>query len=685
MFLKELNKTAGYFLNHCKSERERLIKYLMKIINWIKALPILISVLILNNTLNAQVFVERSKDKVIISGTAYFIHQIKKGETSYSIAKAYGITVEQLTRENPPAVYGIKDGQTLRIPVSLVTESKPTESKTVNRERDESKFIYHKLKPGETVYSLSKSYGVSEDEIVQSNPGMDITKLSVGADIAVPKREFMSTQQKFDDQESKYLYHKVLMGETLSSIARQYGLSVHQLRKENRDLRFPQVGDFVRIPGVKKPEFQEIEPVKPDTFPAIVEEVPVKIERAGSYTPVKDLRGSVDVAVLLPFYLSENSRRVDIDSSKSVKGRKTYAVNKVSDDWIYPYSFDFLEMYEGILIACDTLRSLGLNINMHTYDIQEDTIEITRLIKSGKLKDMDLIIGPVYSHNLSIVSDYAKNLGIPVVSPVPLKNNSALVKNPTLFMASSSLEIAQKALSKKISEYYNNNFVFIHADSLGTDEDVKRFKKLIFTELSYKLPYEDITFKEFLVDSKSMFNNDSINRLSLALSEQSKNIVIIACEEPSVISEVIDVVSGLSRRFNVQLFAYPIIRDLDRLDQKELFDMDIMVYSPYWIDYSKKNVRQFNLSFMQKFHTQPLEKSYAWQGYDITFYFLSGLAMHGKSFIMHPENHYPELLQSDYNFNQKAAGDGFENQKLFMIRYTKDYQVLLEDENKPPQ
>ena len=657
----------------------------MKIINWIKALPILISVLILNNTLNAQVFVERSKDKVIISGTAYFIHQIKKGETSYSIAKAYGITVEQLTRENPPAVYGIKDGQTLRIPVSLVTESKPTESKTVNRERDESKFIYHKLKPGETVYSLSKSYGVSEDEIVQSNPGMDITKLSVGADIAVPKREFMSTQQKFDDQESKYLYHKVLMGETLSSIARQYGLSVHQLRKENRDLRFPQVGDFVRIPGVKKPEFQEIEPVKPDTFPAIVEEVPVKIERVRSYTPVKDLRGSVDVAVLLPFYLSENSRRVDIDSSKSVKGRKTYAVNKVSDDWIYPYSFDFLEMYEGILIACDTLRSLGLNINMHTYDIQDDTIEVTRLIKSGKLKDMDLIIGPVYSHNLSIVSDYAKNLGIPVVSPVPLKNNSALVKNPTLFMASSSLEIAQKALSKKISEYYNNNFVFIHADSLGTDEDVKRFKKLIFTELSYKLPYEDIKFKEFLVDSKSMFNNDSINRLSLALSEQSKNIVIIASEEPTVISEVIDIVSGLSRRFNVQLFAYPIIRDLDRLDQKELFDMDIMVYSPYWIDYSKKNVRQFNLSFMQKFHTQPLEKSYAWQGYDITFYFLSGLAMHGKSFIMHPENHYPELLQSDYNFNQKAAGDGFENQKLFMVRYTKDYQVLLDDENKPPQ
>ena len=64
--------------------------------------------------------------------------------------------------------------------------------------------------------------------------------------------------------------------------------------------------------------------------------------------------------------------------------------------------------------------------------------------------------------------------------------------------------------------------MFIHADTLGVDEDVKRFKNLIFTELSYKLPYEDIKFKEFIFYSRTMFNNDSINRLSLALSEQIK-------------------------------------------------------------------------------------------------------------------------------------------------------------------
>jgi LysM repeat protein len=656
----------------------------MRIIIRIKTLPLILILMICTNNLFSQVLVERSKDKAIISGVAYFIHQVKKGETAYSISKAYGITVEDLDRENPPAVYGIKEGQTLRIPVNLVSDSQQPVTEPLKRIHDDAKFIYHDLKPGETVYSLSKSFGVSEDEIVQSNPGIDINKLSIGTEIAVPKRQFMSSQQNFNNQDSKYVYHKVLMGETLSTIAKQYGLTVRQLRRENRDLRFPQVGDFVRIPGAKIAEIEVPEQVKSDTV-AIVDEVqPVTVKRSG-YSPVKDLKGTLDVAVLLPFYLAENASRTEIDSSKFVKGKRIYKVNQMAEDWIYPGSIDFLEMYEGILLAADTLRSLGLNVNLHTYDIKNDTVEITKLINTGKLAGMDLIIGPVYSPILNIVTEYVKPLGIPVVSPVPLLNNSALVKNPTLFMSSASLEIAQRALAKKITEYADHNIVFIHADTLGVDEDVKMFKSMIFKELSYKIPYEDVKFKEFIFYSRSMFNNDSINRLGHALSEQSDNVIVIGSEDAPVISEVIDNVSGLSRRFKIKLFGYPVIRDLDRLEQKELFDMDILVYSPYWIDYSKKNVKQFNSNFRQRFHTQPLEKSYAWQGFDIAFYFLSGLAMHGKDFVEHPEIHYPDLLQNDYDFKRNAEGDGFENHKLFMVRYTKNYEVILEDENKPPQ
>lgn len=202
------------------------------------SLLILLLLAVLFIPATAQVVVERSKDKVIISGKPYYIHQVRKGETSYSISKAYNITVEELTKENPPAIYGINEGQTLRIPVREPDENVPVQKSTGRPKKDETRFIYHKLQPGETVYYLSRLYGVSENEIVNANQGIEINKLPVGSEITVPRREFMINKQEFAIQDPNYIFHKVVRGESLASIADKYGLTVRELRKENRDIRF---------------------------------------------------------------------------------------------------------------------------------------------------------------------------------------------------------------------------------------------------------------------------------------------------------------------------------------------------------------------------------------------------------------------------------------------------------------
>jgi LysM repeat protein len=629
----------------------------------------------------SQVVVEKSTEKVIISGVQYYIHQVKKGETAYSISKAYGITVEELIRENPQAVYGVKDGQSLSIPVKTEPVKQEPTSLT-NKQKDESRFVYHQLKSGETIYSLSKSYGVSENDIIQANTGIDINKLSIGTEIAIPKKDFINNRQKFEDGSKNYVFHKVVKGETMTSIAKQYGMTLRELRKENKETKFPQVGDYIRIPSSGAAESEKIVEVKPDSS-IVKQENPVsETLKPVGYTPVNNLKGSIDVAVLLPFYLKENSERVDIDSSKSLKGKRIYSVDERPEEWIYPMGYDFIEMYNGILLAADTLRSLGLNINISSFDIKSDTIGITKLITSGKLENMDLIIGPVYSHNLIKIANYAKKHGIPVVSPVPLLNNSSLKNNPTLFLANSSLEVAQEAIAKKMREYSDNNIVFIHNDTTGTDEDVQRFKKLILNELSQRVPYDEIRFKEMMFYGRSMFDNDSINRLSHSLSENKGNVVIIASEEPPVISETIQNLHALSKKFDIKILGYPELRDIDNLDPKYLFDMNILVYSPYWIDYSQKDVKIFNSHYRQKFLTEPSGLSYAWQGYDIMYYFISGLAKFGKEFVSNPSIHFPDLLQTEFDFVRNKAGDGFENQKLFPVRYTKDYDVILDTKDE---
>ena len=693
--------------------------------------PVLFLVLvILPLSAAAQVSVEKSKDKVVISGVTYYIHEVRKGETAYSISKAYGITVEQLNRENPPAVYGINVGQTLRIPALPDSAQAPARSQPKDGTPD-SKYIFHTLKPGETIYFLSKTYGVSENDIIQCNPGIDITRLSVGMGIIVPRKEFMTSQQNFEaaalqqkpenapaygatknqppsspatgtgtetaiiagsqaavqvqggkdipPQEKGFFYHKVQTGESLSSIAELYGLTVRELRRANRDLRFPQVGDYVKVPGAGPKVEPEVITVVQDTSKAEPEPV-APVLRPEGFTDINHLSGSFNVAVLLPFYLSENAVRTDTDSSKLVKGKKTYKVTKRNEDWIYPGSIDFIEMYQGILLAADTLRSLGADITINTFDIKRDTVALTRIINSGKLDKMDLIIGPVYPWNLAIVAEYARDKGIPVVSPVPLFENSVLHSYPDLFLSTSTLEIAQNTIARKLGEYAGQNFIFIHSDSLRTDNDVMRFKRLILSEIGSKVPYEEIKFRELLFYSRSMFDNDSINRLSHALSDKLSNIIVIASEDPPVISETVIDIHSLSKKYDVRVFGYPVLRDLNNLDPKYLFDLDVMVYSPYWIDYSQNDITRFNSVFREKFLTEPGEKSYAWQGYDLVYYFISGLSMHGREFLDHPYMHHPDLLQSDYDFYRKAETDGWENRHLFLVHYGRDYDLRLVDE-----
>ena len=655
----------------------------------------------------SQVVVERSKDKVVISGVPYYLHLVKKGETSFSVSRAYGITTELLIKENPDASEGLKEGQSLRIPVAMVTVQTPSAaSADQKKQRDESRFIYHMLQPGETIYSLSKKYGVSENEIVQNNPGIDITKMPLGYELLIPRKPGSDQNKTVSPvsqgqkqtlavnipgqkpstgtagQDTKDYFHKVLKGETLSSIAQKYGVSVRDLRRENRDIRFPQVGDYLKIPGMKIAEKNQTDIVVPDTAAVEKVEEELYLGRPSEYTVIGNLDGTVNLAVLLPFYLDENTRRREIDSSRIVRGKRTYTEINRPADWIYPGSLGFLEMYEGILLAADTLRSLGLNINIYVFDIRSDTVEITRLINSGKLDKMNLIIGPVHSRNLAIVATYAGKLGIPVVSPVQLFNNSVLVNNPLLFMANSSLEVAQNSIARKIREYYNQNIVFIHSDTSGIDPDVWRFKSRIRKDLDSIMPDGDAEFKELIFYSRSAFGTDSVLRLTRLLSDKKDNIIIIASEDAPVIIETIQDVYNASRKFSMKVFGYPEMRLLKNIDPKFYFDLGLMVYSPYWIDYSCQDVKQFCSDFMTKFNTQPPEMSYAWEGYDIAYYFLSGIAMHGEEFIRHPEIHNPDLVYTQFDFRRKSLNDGFENQKLFLVRYTNNYSLELVDDQE---
>jgi len=95
--------------------------------------------------------------------------------------------------------------------------------------------------------------------------------------------------------------------------------------------------------------------------------------------------------------------------------------------------------------------------------------------------------------------------------------------------------------------------------------------------------------------------------------------------------------------------------------------------APYYIDYSKESVVRFIENYRYEFNSEP--NQYSFQGYDIAWYFLNAMGKLGKDFIDCLPYFKVDLLQSDYNFQKVSDFGGYMNHTLFIMEYTRNYDV----------
>lgn len=119
-----------------------------------------------------------SKTTVVAKNVAIY-HTVQAKETKYSIAKKYDITIEELERKNPEIVANLTVGYELLIkgngPKSAVkvvpAEAKVTSVKPLEKSVPEPiNYIDYTVKPKETFYSLSKMFGLTQQQLIELNP-----------------------------------------------------------------------------------------------------------------------------------------------------------------------------------------------------------------------------------------------------------------------------------------------------------------------------------------------------------------------------------------------------------------------------------------------------------------------------------------------------------------------------------
>ena len=155
---------------------------------------------LISNLLNIGQTLKIPSEESPVTGD-YIVYTISKGDSLYSIAQKYNTTVNELIKYNNLSSTNLKIGEQLLIPTT------------------ESKINTYTVKSGDSLYSIAKKYGVTVDELKKAN-GLTSNNLSLNQKLVIPEAK----------GEIGYI---VKSGDSLYSIAKKYNVTVDELKKAN--------------------------------------------------------------------------------------------------------------------------------------------------------------------------------------------------------------------------------------------------------------------------------------------------------------------------------------------------------------------------------------------------------------------------------------------------------------------
>lgn len=185
----------------------------------------------------------------------YTYVNVKRNVDISLLAEEVSIDSKLIKFLNPALFYGVTPPNTLyklRIPseyADAVTEL------VNNKEKLLIKYYLYNIASGDTIYALSRHYGVSEDMIKQANPGLKPTKLKIGQKICIPAfKEVAPYAGKSANKNVAYTgSYKVQQGDSLWGLSLKYDVQVECLAEANNmDVNaILRIGSTLKVPIIE--------------------------------------------------------------------------------------------------------------------------------------------------------------------------------------------------------------------------------------------------------------------------------------------------------------------------------------------------------------------------------------------------------------------------------------------------
>jgi len=501
-----------------------------------------------------------------------------------------------------------------------------------------SKYLLHTVEKGQTLFAIAKFYKRDVNEIVLENPEA-INGIKPGQILRIPIDKKEKETVALNDT-SNCIVHTVEKGETLYSITKKYNTTVERLRALN--------------PELKEGGLKTGQPLKvPSPFPKVKSTTAPVVPTENKIIYKGELKTEYSIALFLPFNIdAENTS----DPEKGATA--TASAEAISKTAIA------LRFYEGALLAIDSVKKSKFNAKIYVYDIDDkDSNNITTLLKKPELLKMDLIIGPLYGSSFIPAAKFAKEHMIPIVSPFA-KVNKILFNNPYVCKVSPSEILQVEQMAHFVTDTFKlQNIIAVSSQNMEEYPIFNAFKRVA----------NDGLFKAGRAAADTVKLVYNINALQGMLQLDRVNVIVLPSNNQSFVSDVINKLNVLNDKYKIVLFGMQRWMQYDNMDYEYFNELDVHIPSNGFVDYEKADTKNFIQKYRDRFKTEP--DMYAFQGYDVTYYFLSALQKYGSGFLNNLSSNYYNGLENGFRFAQFPSDSGFENKSVLMLKYH-NYQLI---------
>ena len=475
-----------------------------------------------------------------ILGTAFALlsgqqkkHTVVAKENPTTIARKYGVSVDELIKQNPKIKDGKIDiGDVLIIPNKQKNTQK-TEEKAEDKKSTEKKSsqklgkIY--LQPKQTIYGITRQYKISEEELRKLNPNLE-SHMKVGEALVLPEdkirkygdkdaqQEVVETPKKDREEERKTQKqasedgaYVVQPKDTYYGITRKFNISQSELFALNSGLeqRGLRSGDIIIVKNTessksvatttKDTSEKNIKPKEEKNTPP--KEVKTKTYSVEEYVTHEVKKGESAFGIVNKYNITyDQLAEMNGGLPNGIKQGMVLNIKKVNrqyvkaDDDVFsialilPFGFDTndtkyrnlsADFLIGAKLAAERGMRDGKKISINVIDAENENSFKNNLAQINKA-NTDLIIGPFFKSNVVEVLEYVKNEKIPVVAP--FAHTEDLYKYNNLVIVEPGNRVYAERIVREVKNAHSKEKVFIVGEE--NDPEVIFLKEQLAKELS---------------------------------------------------------------------------------------------------------------------------------------------------------------------------------------------------------